>query len=50
MRAALNLRVVILDAPDMSPEELEAEVTALTREVLAERYAVSVETRVEAWE
>lgn len=48
MRVALTQRVVILDAPDLSPDEIEAEVNALTREVLAERYPISVETKVEA--
>jgi hypothetical protein len=50
MRVALSQRVVILDCPDLSPEDIEAEVNEITREVLAERYPVSVETRVEAME
>jgi hypothetical protein len=48
VRIALSQRVVILDAPDLSPEDIEAEVNEITREVLAERYPVSVETKVEA--
>jgi hypothetical protein len=48
VRVALSQRVVILDAPDLSESDIEAEVNALTTDVLSERYPVSVETKVEA--